>query len=568
MTFIDVIAGTAIMLVVFLGIFGAFKLSLELVYNTKARTGGVSLVTERMEYVRSLSYDAIGTVGGIPAGTIPQVATDSMNGVLYTLRTLIEYEDAPEDGLDDLDENGITADYKIIKVESLWSVHGSSRSVFAVSRIAPHGIETIVGGGTLRVNVINSFADAIQGASVRVENPDLDPAVDVTVSTNSKGSITLPGAPSASSYKISVSKTGYTGAQTYDATAGNPNPNPGHVAVVEGVTSTITLSIDKVASLFARTFKVPGPGAFDDLFDDESNLSAHSGVAVTGGVLQLADDGAGAYVSSGSATSNTVSPAYLASWDEVTFEPTTPLGTVLTVQVFYHNGTEFVLVPDEAIPGNSVGLSGGSIGLSSLPAQAYGQLRLFASLSTEDPAATPSLASWSISYIAGPTPLGDIDFHLRGTKTIGTTGGGLPIFKLDQDYETDQYGEWHIDPMEADAYTVVMNEGAYDVAERCPYNLSVAPESAATLVITLDDKTTNSLILYVEGGGMAVPNASVTLTGPETQTGTTSACGQVFFPNLTAGNYAAEVVAAGFTTQSNAVSVSGTTDFSVTLIAP
>src|SRR3990167_10855367 len=96
-TLIDTLFGTALMLLIFVGIAGGFKLSVDVVTNNKARAGAVALANERMEYIRSLSYNAIGTVGGIPAGTIPQTEPVSLNAVDYTRRTFVSYEDDPGD---------------------------------------------------------------------------------------------------------------------------------------------------------------------------------------------------------------------------------------------------------------------------------------------------------------------------------------------------------------------------------------------------------------------------------------------------------------------------------------
>ena len=179
MTLIETIVGIFIMLLVFLSIFGSFRLAIELVYNTKAKTGAVALITEQMEYVRARTYDAVGTVGGIPAGPIPQIQHKTINTILYTIRTLIQYVDAPEDGLGAADTNNVTADYKSIKVEVTWSVHGKPRSTFAVTRISPHGVETLGSGGTLRVEAFNALAAFISGATVRIENAGARPAVEV-----------------------------------------------------------------------------------------------------------------------------------------------------------------------------------------------------------------------------------------------------------------------------------------------------------------------------------------------------------------------------------------------------
>src|SRR3990167_8059363 len=74
-TLIDTLVGSALMLVVFLGIAAAFQLSVDVVTNNKARAGAIALSDERMEYIRSLAYASIGTVGGVPSGAILQSET-------------------------------------------------------------------------------------------------------------------------------------------------------------------------------------------------------------------------------------------------------------------------------------------------------------------------------------------------------------------------------------------------------------------------------------------------------------------------------------------------------------
>src|SRR3989344_3874731 len=60
-TLIDTVVASGLMLLVFTGIVGVFRLSVDVVSNNKARAGAIALADERMEYIRSLSYGSIGT---------------------------------------------------------------------------------------------------------------------------------------------------------------------------------------------------------------------------------------------------------------------------------------------------------------------------------------------------------------------------------------------------------------------------------------------------------------------------------------------------------------------------
>ena len=48
---LDTIVGSALMLVVFVGVAAAFQLSVGVVTNNKARAGAIALANERMEYI-------------------------------------------------------------------------------------------------------------------------------------------------------------------------------------------------------------------------------------------------------------------------------------------------------------------------------------------------------------------------------------------------------------------------------------------------------------------------------------------------------------------------------------
>ena len=126
-TLIDTVVGSALMLVVFLGIFAAFQLSIDVVTNNRARAGALALMNERMEYVRSLDYASVGTVGGIPSGPIAQSEPVTLSGIPYTRRTTVQYADDPEDGENEADENGRIVDYKQVRIEMSWDSRTGER---------------------------------------------------------------------------------------------------------------------------------------------------------------------------------------------------------------------------------------------------------------------------------------------------------------------------------------------------------------------------------------------------------------------------------------------------------
>ncbi|MEK7126278.1 MAG: hypothetical protein AAB835_02210, partial [Patescibacteria group bacterium] len=125
----DVIVGVALMLVIFLALFGVLRASLILSTLAKAKAYAVELASTQMEYLRGLSYDALGMVGGIPAGTVPQTATTTIDGVAYSVRTFVQYKDDPADGVGAQDSNGITVDYKVGKVTVSYYLNGLAKEI-------------------------------------------------------------------------------------------------------------------------------------------------------------------------------------------------------------------------------------------------------------------------------------------------------------------------------------------------------------------------------------------------------------------------------------------------------
>lgn len=561
-TLIDVVVGTAIMVFIFLAIFGAFRISIELIFSTKAKTGAVSLMTERMEYIRSLPYGSVGTVGGIPAGSIPQLEQTTLNGIQYTIRTLIQYTDATEDGLDTLDENAVTADYKTVKVEVLWSVKNSARSTHVVTRVSPPGIETLEDGGTLKVSVFDSGVNPLSGAVVRIVNAGTTPAIDVSANTNTNGVVSFPGAPGAGGYEITVTKGGHSTAQTYSATAENQNPSPAHVAVVDEQTTSISMFIDRVGSLRFKTFEPVVLASFADTFLNETKLSSTPNTEASAGALILEEESPAVYFSSGNARSQNISPLYIASWDEITFTRSTPAGTAMAIQLYYFNGAEYVLVPDEDLPNNSAGFSSSPVVISSLSPQTYSALQLSAFLTTSDSAVTPSLNDWELSYTTGPTPLPNVSFDIRGSKTIGANGA-TPVYKYEDSFTTNSSAEWFIDGVEWDTYTIALTS-AYDIAERCPNDITISPAQALEPYFYLAPNTQNSLRVYVASGGTPMLGALVSVSGG-VGSASSSNCGQTYFGGLVSANRTVTISKAGYQTHQETITISGDSELLVGL---
>lgn len=553
MSFMDVIIGTALLLTVFLALSGLLRSSLVIASLAKNKSVATTVAESQMEYVRSLSYDAVGTVGGIPAGNIPQYATTTRNGIEFVTRTFIEYVDDPKDGLEAADATGITTDYKRIKVSVSYVASGRSFLVELVSNYAPPGLETSTGGGTLRIDVVNAAGGPVSGASVRIENPSLSPAVDLTAFSNADGVVYLPGAATSTDYRITVTKAGYSTAQTYERNVTNQNPTPGHLTVAKDQTTVGTFAIDLLADLALSTFSPIATTTWSDSFDTAANVAAQNNVQVGGGAVTLTTNEFG-YVSSGSVSSVAVTPDYLARWTSASVETSAPAGTQVRLRVADSAGG---IIPDSALPGNSIGFAD-SVDISGLSTTTYPSLSLVAGLQTSSGIVTPSLLSWSITYQRGPVPLPNVSFTLTGSKAIGSTGAGVPLYKFEESTATDALGLRTFE-LEWDVYQIDIP--SYDIVDACnapPYTLAPDANVAATLVLGTD--TANSMLVSVFAAGAPVGGAQVTLwRAGYSETVSTSACGAAHFGGLTAASdYNVSASASGQTAvNATGVSVSG-----------
>ena len=564
---LEVIVGTALMLTVFLSVFGVLNAGIKLVGLSKAKAGALALASEQMENIRNRPYGDVGTAGGIPAGDIPQMSTISLNGIEYIRRTLIQYVDSPKDGAGVNDENGIAADYKKIKVEMTWP--SASHPVALVSDIMPKGIETTAGGGTLIINVLDAGVQSVSLASVHIENSSVIPSVSLDVFTNAQGRVIFPGSPSASNYEITVTKENYSTAQTYTAGAINVNPEPRHLTIIEGETTEASFVIDKVSAKTVRTWEPIKDFIWSDSFNDWSKVSSSSNVLINTDRAELAQETPPLYFDSGFLMSVDIGGIdRLNKWNELSWSDDEPAGTDIKYQVRYYSGPDFILIPDADLPGNSLGFENSPVDLSGLSTTTYNNLNLRADLRASDINFTSSLLDWRISWKAGPFPLPNTPFHVRGQKTIGSDALSAPIYKYSENLATNSSGQSQINNLEFDVYDITVDGSVvgYDISESCPPQpVNILPDTSNSADLYLVNHTSNTLLVKVKNAmGSIISGASVRLykSGYDA-TKTSGDCGQSFFNSLSVAEYTAEASKAGYDTVSTAVNVAGQTTLEI-----
>jgi prepilin-type N-terminal cleavage/methylation domain-containing protein len=584
-TLIEVLIGIALMLLIFIGVYGLIQLGFKMVGQSKAKVTATSLANEKIELARNLSYAQVGTLGGIPAGSIPETESVIRNRVSYTVKTTIVYIDDPFDGLGEADT--LPFDYKRVKVKVSWEGFLGGE-IFLQTDVAPQGVENTGEGGIISILVFDAGGEPVPQADVHIENTVVEPPIDAHYQTNSEGLLSLPGAPVCGScYKISATKAGFSTDRTYavgELIRGVPLATPVTekllVSVMLNKTSEASFQIDKLSTKTVQAVRYTEEKLWSDNFDDETKIGQkyQTVASTTISAITLEEQG-GQYLSSGYVESVAIVPTGLVEWGRLNWTDGVPLTTGIKYQLLYSSSSDWVLIPDAdlTIDGvkNSDGFSSAPIDLSGLDVTKYHSVKIKANLSTSDPAQTPSLFDWQVTWFSSDTamPVANVAFKMTGGKILGTDDAGDPVYKYEENLNSGATGQITISDLEWDSYKITINGAAtgYDIANSSPHQpVSISPEASQTTVLKLATHQTNTLLVTVEdAAGTPLAGAITRLykTGYDKQKITTDS-GQAFFSPLSASSYDLEVKLTGYEDWTGPVVISGQSEQTSVMTPP
>ncbi len=245
---IDLLISMAIIALLFGGIYLVYFSLITSLNNVGVRTAATSAIQSEIETIRNLPYADVGTVGGIPAGIIPQVQAVTSGNYNFILQTRVLNIADPLDHI-------LEADYKMVSVNATCPLCNSPVSVTVTTTVAPENLTAGTGNGSLFVYALDANGNPVGSANVQVMNASVTPSINLTDTTNASGVLQLIGAPtSTQGYQIIVSKPGYSTDQTYPpGGAGNPNPTDPNATIVAQTVTSATFSIDRLSSLTVNT---------------------------------------------------------------------------------------------------------------------------------------------------------------------------------------------------------------------------------------------------------------------------------------------------------------------------
>lgn len=252
MTLLETVLGVAIITIVVFSIYRGYIVLLDVFLNTRLTVTATDLANKHLEFIRNIPFGEVGIVGGIPHGIIAATTTVTRENMAFDIGTAIRNIDDPFDGTIGGNPNDPSpADYKLIELSIICTSCPSPVHIFHFTgRVAPKGLETESTNGALFVRAIDASGNPVAGANVHVVNSMVNPAVDITDTTDMDGYLRIVDVPPAIiSYQITVSKSGYSTDRTYTANGQNPNPKKPHATVALQTVTQASFAIDRTSTL-------------------------------------------------------------------------------------------------------------------------------------------------------------------------------------------------------------------------------------------------------------------------------------------------------------------------------
>jgi hypothetical protein len=560
-TLIEVLITVSLVLIIFLGIFGAYRLGLKVLGLVQRKIVALQIAQGEIEKIKNMPYLDVGTIGAqapLASGVLESTTTKNLNGIDYTIERKVMLISDPSDG----DEECLV-DYKKAEVKVSFSGIFKGEIVLDAEIMPKNKTEELriceqQPIGVLSVQVFNAVGQFVPSPTIEVFDSQGN---SKGIFNPSEGKYDIPLSPGT--YKVIVSKSGYSTERTYsiEEIAIPEKPNP---TVFENQITQISFAIDKVSTMNVKTLSTYSEEFFSDSFSDESKISQKENVIVEGGQVTIATNTEG-YLPSGYLFSIEISPTSLVKWESFSFNDVESADTDLKYQFYFASGTDWVLIPDSDLPGNSSGFDQGPVDLSHLSTTTYSSLKLKANFSTNSTSSTPILYDWQVSWqSSNPTPIPEVQFNLRGEKIIGRDANENPVYKYSTTTMTNSRGEIQISNLEWDTYHFSnFQRGSQNlelVSSFPPLPFSLLPDT--TLNVNLYLESQNSLLVSVFDSETLNPIALATTTLSKTnfqESQLTNLNGQVIFIPLDYGSYTISVEAQGYYSTSTTVSISGKT---------
>ncbi len=251
-TLIEILVGTAIFLIVCIGIYNAYVALFKLIDLGQYRVLAVSLANEQFEIARNLPYSSVGVQGSIPNGIIPHIQNLTRGGVDFTVTSIVRNVDLDFDGTIGGSPNDLSpADNKLVQVTVSCSDCHGLQPITLAGQVAPKNLETASTNGALFIRVFDANGQPVKDADVHVVNIATTTTIVIDDVTDTNGMLQLVDVPpQGNAYRITVSKSGYSTDRTYPYGALlNPTPIKQDATILLQQVTQVSFAIDRLGTL-------------------------------------------------------------------------------------------------------------------------------------------------------------------------------------------------------------------------------------------------------------------------------------------------------------------------------
>lgn len=260
-TFIDVLIGVFLLLIVFLGIFRAFQLGLKVTGLSKNKITATAVANQKIEEIRNLPYNSIGIKGGFPDGVLDAATTTICNNTEYKIETRVDYVVNSADGIA-APEDECPNDYKKAEIKVSW-LGQFGGEVKISTDISPENLseECVIGGGVLSVTVFDAYGNMVTSPLIEIRNPATNETLKTATPETGKHYFSL----ATSTYKVVVSKPDFSSEQTFGSGDSYDSktiitPEKPHPMVLEGQLIETSFSIDRLSVMTVENRGSKGMG--------------------------------------------------------------------------------------------------------------------------------------------------------------------------------------------------------------------------------------------------------------------------------------------------------------------
>jgi hypothetical protein len=237
---IDLIISMGIIAILFGGIYLVYFSIVTAIANINVRDAATAAIQNEIETIRNLPYASVGTIGGVPAGVIPQSQSTAVDGYIFLLATTIRNIDDPYDGtLGGTPNDTAPDDYKLVSIDATCPLCQNPINIEITTTAAPKNLESATTAGSLFIYAVDANGNPISGVTVQVSDASVTPSINLSDTTNVNGVLELVGVPtSTQSYAVTVTKPGFSTAWA----------DPDLTVAAQTITDA-TFAIDRVSQL-------------------------------------------------------------------------------------------------------------------------------------------------------------------------------------------------------------------------------------------------------------------------------------------------------------------------------